>query len=70
MLFHKPGWTELRAVRSEQVFLTDGNQFFNRPGPRLVESLEILTEMLHPNEGCFVHRGKAWDVMCDRVQTR
>ena len=31
-----------------RVFLADGNQYFNRPGPRLVESLEILAELLHP----------------------
>ncbi len=35
-------WHSLRAVREERVFIVDGNQFFNRPGPRLVESLEIL----------------------------
>ncbi len=35
-------WNSLRAVRAERVFIVDGNQFFNRPGPRLVESLEIL----------------------------
>jgi len=41
-LARRPGWSELRAVRAGQVFLTDGDQFFNRPGPRLVDSLEIL----------------------------
>ena len=35
-------WQSLRAVRDERVFIVDGNQYFNRPGPRLVESLEIL----------------------------
>jgi iron complex transport system substrate-binding protein len=44
----RPEWVSLRAVRQGQVFLVDGNQFFNRPGPRLVESLEILVEILHP----------------------
>lgn len=38
------------AVRSGRVFLSDGNAFFNRPGPRLVESLEILAACLHPQE--------------------
>ena len=41
-------WPLLRAVRNRRVHLTDGNQYFNRPGPRLVESLEILTSFLHP----------------------
>ena len=39
-------WSTLKAVRSQQVFLTDGNQYFNRPGPRLVDSLEILIEII------------------------
>jgi iron complex transport system substrate-binding protein len=39
-------WQSLRAVRAERVFIADGNQFFNRPGPRLVESLQILAEIV------------------------
>ena len=45
----RPEWAELRAVRNGRVHLTDGNQYFNRPGPRLVESLEILSGLLHPS---------------------
>jgi len=41
-------WPSLRAVRTGRVHLTDGNQYFNRPGPRLVESLDILAGILHP----------------------
>jgi iron complex transport system substrate-binding protein len=37
-----------RAVRDKRVYVADGNAFFNRPGPRLVESLEILASVLHP----------------------
>ena len=47
-LTDRPGWTDLRAVRGGRVFLADGNQYFNRPGPRVVETLEILGEMLFP----------------------
>jgi iron complex transport system substrate-binding protein len=57
----QPGWNGLRAVRSGTVFLTDGNQFFNRPGPRLVESLEILAEILHPAVFPARHRGAGWE---------
>ena len=42
LLTAHPIWQSLRAVRSQKVFIVDGNQYFNRPGPRLVESLEIL----------------------------
>ncbi len=53
-------WKELKAVQQHQVYLADGNQFFNRPGPRLVESLEMLAEMFHPEQFDFGHRGKGW----------
>ena len=56
----QPGWSELSAVRSGRVFLTDGNQYFNRPGPRVVESAEILAELLHPEAFDFGHRGSGW----------
>jgi iron complex transport system substrate-binding protein len=56
----RPGWRELRAVRQGRVYLADGNQFFNRPGPRLVESLEILAEVLHPEAFRFGHEGTGW----------
>jgi iron complex transport system substrate-binding protein len=44
-----PGWSKLGAVRERRVFATNGNHYFNRPGPRLVESLEILVEIFHPD---------------------
>jgi len=47
-LTSRPEWGRLRAVRNGRVHLTDGNRYFNRPGPRLVESLEILADILHP----------------------
>jgi len=55
-----PQWAELKAVKAGRVALADGNQYFNRPGPRIVESLEILTEILHPEAGAFVHEGTGW----------
>ncbi len=39
-------WSQLKAVKNKRVYLTDGNQYFNRPGPRLVESGEILAEII------------------------
>jgi iron complex transport system substrate-binding protein len=59
-LTQKPDWADLRAVRNRRVYLTDGNQYFNRPGPRLAESLEILAELFHPNEFHFSHDGTGW----------
>ncbi len=43
-----PGYEQLNAVRNREVYVADGNQYFNRPGPRVVDSLQILVEILHP----------------------
>ncbi|MGQ9904264.1 MAG: cobalamin-binding protein [Anaerolineae bacterium] len=43
------GWEELPATRSGRVFVTNGSHYFSRPGPRLVDSLEILAHTLHPD---------------------
>ena len=42
------GWTDLPAVRAGRVYAVDGNAYFTRPGPRLIEGLEILAGILHP----------------------
>ncbi len=42
-----PQWQTLAAVRTERVYVIDGSQYFSRPGPRLVDSLEILAHALH-----------------------
>ncbi len=44
----QPGWRDLPCVRARRVYVIDGNQYFNRPGPRLVDSLEIMAHVLHP----------------------
>ncbi|MGH7712591.1 MAG: cobalamin-binding protein [Gemmatimonadaceae bacterium] len=43
------GWDALPAVRDERVYVMDGSQYFSRPGPRLVDSLELLAYALHPD---------------------
>ncbi len=60
VLSDRHGWEWLTAARTGRVFLTDGNQYFNRPGPRLVESLEILAELFHPDVFGAGHRGTGW----------
>lgn len=60
-LLAQPGWSDLPAVRAGRVFLLEGNQYFNRPGPRLVESLEVLAEILHPDTFRFGHEGTGWE---------
>jgi iron complex transport system substrate-binding protein len=60
LLQAKPGWAKLQAVRSGRVCFADGNAYFNRPGPRLAESAELLREMLHPDAGALRYEGTAW----------
>ena len=55
-LSQRPEWPKFAA----RVFLADGNQYFNRPGPRLVESLQIVAEVLHPNLFEPSFEGSAW----------
>ncbi|MFW5749079.1 MAG: ABC transporter substrate-binding protein, partial [Chloroflexota bacterium] len=56
----RPGWADLSAVKNDRVYVADGNAYFNRPGPRLVESLEILAQILHPTVFCFQYEGSGW----------
>jgi iron complex transport system substrate-binding protein len=60
LLSGRDEWKHLKAVAEGRVFVADGNQYFNRPGPRLAESLEILAEVIHPNVFHFDHEGTAW----------
>jgi len=54
-------WRALRAVRAGRAFLADGHALMNRPGPRLVVSLEVLAEILHPEEFAPRHRDRYWE---------
>jgi iron complex transport system substrate-binding protein len=65
LLTGRPEWAGLKAVRERKVFLGEGNQYFNRPGPRIVESLEILAEILHPKLFSFGHQGSGWRLFID-----
>lgn len=60
LLSTNPEWKRMKAIKSGRVFVADGNQYFNRPGPRLAESLEILAEIIHPNVFHFGYEGTGW----------
>lgn len=60
-LTSRPEWSALQAVREGKVFVADGHHYFNRPGPRLLDSAEILAEILHPDLGHYGHRGHGWE---------
>lgn len=60
LLENKPGWGKLKAVRNGKVYIADGNQYFNRPGPRLVDSVKILAEIFHAGEFNHEYEGSGW----------
>ena len=43
------GWQKISAVRAGRIFAVDGNAYFNRPGIRLIDSLELLAHLVHPD---------------------
>jgi iron complex transport system substrate-binding protein len=64
-LTERPEWPDLRAVRQGRVFVLDGNAYFNRPGPRLYRSVELLAAVLYPNRAGIRAgiRPESWEVV-------
>lgn len=60
ILLQLPGFNEMKAVKSNRVYIADGNQYFNRPGPRIVDSIEILAEIIHSKQFAFGYEGDGW----------
>lgn len=60
ILASQPGWSGLKAVKKGNVYVCDGNAYFNRPGPRVVESVEMLAEIFHPDAFHFGHERSGW----------
>jgi len=60
ILLELPGFGELKAVKNNRVYIADGNQYFNRPGPRIVDSVEILAEIINPKQFIFGYEGNGW----------
>ena len=59
-LIKRKEWSNLTAVKNNKVYIVDGNQYFNRPGPRIIDSLEILAEIIHPEIFHFGYKNKGW----------
>lgn len=59
-LLTKPEWQALQAVKNGRVYATDANSYFNRPGPRLLDSARILAEILYPDDFTPTYKGSAW----------
>ncbi|MBW4632682.1 MAG: cobalamin-binding protein [Iphinoe sp. HA4291-MV1] len=63
LLSQSPEWQKLHASQTGRVYITDGNSYFNRPGPRLVDSIEILAEILHPEIFQYGYKQEAWELL-------
>lgn len=59
-----PGWQQLAAVRKSRVYVCDGNAYFNRSGPRLVDSLEMLAHLIEPSVFAPPAGPRAWAAFC------
>jgi iron complex transport system substrate-binding protein len=60
LLLNLPGWEDLKAVKNNRIYIADGNQYFNRSGPRLTDSIEILAEIINPRQFVFGYEGSGW----------
>jgi len=60
LLAEQPGWRELKAVKSGRVFVADGNLYFNRSGPCMFDTPEILAEIIHQSDFAPKHQGRVW----------
>jgi iron complex transport system substrate-binding protein len=49
LLAANKGWAALPAAKTGMVYAVDGSWYFNRPGPRVVDGIEILARLLHPD---------------------
>ena len=60
LLIDLPGWSDLKAVQNQKIFVVDGNQYFNRSGPRITDSIEIMAEIINPKQFVFGYEGNGW----------
>ncbi len=60
LLLELPGWKELKAVQDNRIYIADGNQYFNRSGPRITDSIEIMAEIINPKQFVFGYEGEGW----------
>ncbi|WP_158827232.1 cobalamin-binding protein [Mucilaginibacter lacusdianchii] len=60
ILLQLPGFADLQAVKNKRLYIADGNHYFNRPGPRVVDSVEILAEIIYPKQFIFGYEGEGW----------
>ncbi len=59
-LFQLPSFHDLKAIKNNRFYIADGKQYFSYPGPRMVDTLEILAEIINPKQFIFGYEGNGW----------
>lgn len=60
ILLNLPGFAAMQAVKNNRLYISDGSQYLNRPGPRIVDSIEMIAEIVHPKLFNFGYEGNGW----------
>ena len=68
LLTQKERWNALKAVQNNEVYVLDGNRYFNRPGSTIYESARILAEILHPKLFKPIHHKLGWIRFNEQLQ--
>jgi iron complex transport system substrate-binding protein len=60
LLLQQPGFSDLKAVKNNRVYIADGSQYFYQPGQAVVNAVEILAEIIHPKQFIFGYEDSGW----------
>ena len=60
ILYKKREWMELKVVKSGNIYIADGSHYFNRPGPRLLDSIKIMNDIIFDRDRYGFH-GNGWE---------
>ena len=60
LILNLPGLRDLTAVKNNRVYIADGNAYFNRSGPRIVDTIEMLAEMITPKYFNYGYESEGW----------
>ena len=58
-LMQQPGQWRLSPALAEHTYLVDASSYFSRPGPRLIDGIELLAAILHPSDHDHIHESMA-----------
>lgn len=59
-LISLPGWTELKAVADNRIYIADGNFIISSGGPQMADTLEMIAEIVQPGQFIFGFEGTGW----------